>query len=191
MKRRTTVSILVLLLFTGTLYAQQRVVFPDDITYDPFYAARITDSDDNEYLVSNMRYLSLENGIESNKSVIFIRRGTKLGVATYPLSLSKIKSIEFNGSLSERLINYIPAEITLVNDIKFQGFVYSNGYLAGMDNVIGSYVKLYMNYNFLKKIVFIQDGTYKYCPKCGAIYYDSRANRCPFDKTKLKKQLDE
>lgn len=174
-----------------TLNAQQRVVFPDNITYDPFYAARITDSDDNEYLVSNMRYLSLESGIESNKSVIFIRRGTKLGVATYPLSLSKIKTIEFNADISARLIHYIPAEITLVNDVTFQGFVYSNGYLAGMDNVLGTYVKLYMNYNLLKKIEFIQDGTYKYCPKCGAIFYDSREDRCPFDKTRLKKQLDE
>lgn len=191
MKKKVIVLIIVLLLSISSLYGQQRVTFPDDITYDPFYAARITDNDNNEYVISNLRYLSLESGVESNKSVIFVRRGTKLGVATYPLSLSKIKSIEFNADMSERLIHYIPAEIVLVNDVTFQGFVYSNGYLAGMDNVIGSYVKLYMNYNLLKKIVFIQDGTYKYCPKCGAIFYDSRADRCPFDKTRLKKQKDE
>ncbi len=176
------------LLFFQTLFfleAQETVLFPEGLEYDPFYAVRITDSDDNSYVLSNAFYQSAEGEI---KYFVWFRRGTERGVAEYPLDLFKIQSLSLTGNYEVPPDGFTPCEVELTSGDLFQGFLDTTGYFAGMDQDFGSFGRIYLNYNGITRVEFLHNGIYSRCPFCGAIFYNQLYETCPFDQTLLEWQ---
>ena len=167
---------------------QEAVGFPDGLVYDPFYAVRITDRDDNLYTLSNAFYQNPEGEV---KYFVWFRRGTEQGLAEYPLDLYKILNLSLTGDYEVPPDGYTPCEITLTSGKVFQGFLDTTGYLAGMDQDFGSFVRIYLQYNGIKGVEFIHNGTYLRCPYCGALFYNSLEETCPFDRTSLLHQHED
>ena len=177
-----------LMLISSVFFSSERISFPGNIAYDPFYTAVIIDNDDTEYLVTNCSFISNADIKSEHKYFFWIRRGTDSGIASYTLDFNKIKSISFTGHYEDGPEGYTPAEIVLTNDKTFPVFVNTEGYLDGIDNDFGTYVRIYMNYNLIKSVTFQHNGSYKICPFCKAVYYDDTLTVCPFDGTILQNQ---
>lgn len=167
--------IIMLLLSSSFLYCQ-------NYDYEPFFAVKVIDNEDSEFFFSDMRYF------DSNKELkyfFWIRRGSELGTATYQLDFKKISKITFIGLYDSPLADYTPAEIRLTSGEVFEVLVNSSGYIGGIDRDFGVYGDIYMNYNIIQSIEFVHDGTFKECPFCGALFYESELTQCSFDGTVL------
>ena len=167
-----------LLLFSTVLHGQA-------YDYKPFFTVRIIDNEDTEFIFSDMRYFDIDHSL---KYFFWIRRGSDLGTATYQLDFKKIKSIVFSGEYDEKIAGYTASDITLASGEIFSVLVNTTGTIGGMDNTFGVYGEIYMNYNIIKSIEFIHEGEYQKCPFCGAHFYNSTYEVCPFDKTPLTGQ---
>ncbi|MBF9017039.1 MULTISPECIES: hypothetical protein [unclassified Oceanispirochaeta] len=167
------------------LTAQERVSFPGNLEYDPFYAVQVEDSDGNNYTLNNASYLSPEG---ENKYFVWFRRGTDRGLAEYPLDLYKVSRFELTGNYEVYPDGYTPCRVELSSGDSFDGFLDTSGYLGGMDPDFGVYARIYLQYNGVKSVEFLHDGTYMRCPFCGALFYDDGIIECPFDRTPLESQ---
>jgi len=175
-----------LLLMNLTLAAaQEKLAFPGKLTYDPFYAVQVTDSDGTLYSLHDASYLNPEG---ERKYFVWFRRGTDRGLAEYPLDLFKISTLEMTGGYEVYPDGYTPCRVVLTSGAAFDGFLDTTGYLGGMDEDFGTFARIYLQYNGVKSIEFLHDGTYKRCPFCGALYYENDLAECPFDKTPLESQ---
>ena len=83
---------------------------------------------------------------------------------------------------------YTPCTVELTSGNSFEGFLDTSGYIGGVDEEFGLYTRIYLQYNGVKTVEFLHDGTYKACPFCGALFYNSDLENCPFDKTPLVSQ---
>lgn len=176
---------LICLLLPLTVSAQDKVSFPDNLVYDPFYAVQVEDSDGNYYLLNDASYLSLEG---ERKYFVWFRRGTSRGLAEYPLDLFKIKRFELTGNYEVYPDGYTPCRVVLSSGDSFEGFLDTTGYLGGMDPEFGVYARIYLQYNGVKSVEFLHDGSYMRCPFCEALFYEEGLTVCPFDKTVLVSQ---
>ena len=82
---------------------------------------------------------------------------------------------------------YTPAELTLVSGEKYKIYIKSDGFLGGIDQEFGTYAMLWLQFDGIKRIEFLHDGTFRRCPECGAVFYDDQLAECPFDGSKLIK----
>ena len=121
----------------------------------------------------------------------WVRRGGEAGTVTYPLAFRKIIDIEFTGEYGEDAPHFTPATITLSDESEIEVQIKSDGYLGGIDEAFGTYAMAWMAHRGVTRIDFLHDGTYKRCPFCGALYYDSELEVCPFDGTALVPQIPE
>ncbi len=167
------------------LAAQEGISFPGNLEYDPFYTVSVEDSDGNIYSLNDASYLSPEG---DRKYFVWFRRGTDRGLAEYPLDLFKITSFELTGNYEAPPDGYTPCRVELSSGEAFDGFLDTTGYLGGMDPEFGVYARIYLQYNGVKKVTFLHDGTYLRCPFCGALFYDDGVTECPFDRTPLVPQ---
>jgi len=165
--------------------AQDVVTFPEDLSYDPFYAVKVTDSEGAVYILSNSAFMNPEGEL---KYFVWFRRGTREGLAEYPLDLFKIRRLELTGNYEIPPDGYTPCKVELTSGKSFEGFLDTTGYLGGMDQDFGVYARLYLNYNALRSVEFLHDGTYRRCPFCGALFYNLEQDTCPFDQTELVEQ---
>ncbi|MDC7233241.1 MAG: hypothetical protein PQJ58_08405 [Spirochaetales bacterium] len=165
--------------------AQDRISFPGNLVYDPFYAVEVQDSDGNLYTLNNASYISPEG---ENKYFVWFRRGTDRGLAEYPLDLFKVSRFELTGNYEVYPDGYTPCTIEFSSGDSFEGFLDTTGYLGGMDPEFGVYARIYLQYNGVRSVRFLHDGTYQRCPFCGALFYDEGLTECPFDKTLLEAQ---
>ncbi|OQY35272.1 MAG: hypothetical protein B6241_01910 [Spirochaetaceae bacterium 4572_59] len=180
MKRIIFLTICLILHFT--LAGQDIVSFSDGLEYDPFYGMLITDSEGSVYTISNGFYQNSEGEL---KYFVWFRRGTDQGLAEYPLDLYKIRRLTLTGDYEIPPDGYTPCEVELTSGNSFEGFLDTSGYLAGMDEDFGSFVRIYLQYNGVKSIEFLHQGTYSRCPFCGALFYNRNYEICPFDETPL------
>jgi len=163
-------------------------LYGQSFDYSPFFTVRVVDNEDTEFLFSDMRYFDSE---ENLKYFFWIRRGTELGTATYQIDFKKIKSIVFHGDYDDPIPGYTSTKMTLTSGEVFDVLINSSGKIGGIDVDFGIYGEIYMNYNIIKYIEFIHDGEYMSCPFCGAVFYNTEYENCPFDKTILTKQNPE
>ncbi|QEN08650.1 hypothetical protein EXM22_11875 [Oceanispirochaeta crateris] len=185
MKLMKAVLSVLFLILTISLSAQEQISFPGDLEYDPFYAMRITDSDGNRYILHNASYISPEGEV---KYFVWFRRGTDKGLAEYPLDLYKVLKFELTGNYEVYPDGYTPCRVELSSGSVFDGYLDTTGYLGGIDEDFGVYGKIYLQYNGVKSIELIHDGSYSRCPFCGALFYDQNLTECPFDNTVLTAQ---
>ncbi len=186
MKRKILLILVTSLVFSLT--GQESVRFPDDLVYDPFYAISLTDSDGGQYTLFNSFYQTAEGAL---KYFVWFRRGTAQGLAEYPLDLFKIKRLTLTGNYEIPPDGFTPCEVELTSGSTFEGFLDTTGYLAGIDQDFGCFARIYLQYNGIRTVEFLHDGTYSRCPFCGAIYYNDRYEVCPFDQTPLESQHPE
>lgn len=172
----------VLLLF---LLIMPLSLFSQAFDYEPFFTVKVLDNEETEFFFSDMRYFDANKEL---KYFFWIRRGSDLGTATYQLDFKKIKNISFTGDYDSPIDQYTPAQITLTSGEIFEVLVNSSGYIGGIDKDFGVYGEIYMNYNIIQSIEFLHDGTYKECPFCGALFYESDLELCSFDGTELLDQ---
>lgn len=177
-------TILLLLLTAGMIYSQDRVSFGREQTYDPFYDMEAELATGEIIELTAAAFHTMEDEI---KYFFWVRRGTESGVVTYALELNRIKEIRFTDIYGHPDNDFTPAEIELTNGQSYDVFIDTLGYLGGYDESFGSYARLFMHYNLVKRITLKQDGTYKLCPQCGTVFY-SDTEVCPFDKTPLTPQ---
>jgi hypothetical protein len=182
---RAVLPVFLLCLVLPFVSGQEKISFPGNLKYDPFYSVQVTDSDGNLYSLHNASYLNTEG---ERKYFVWFRRGTDRGLAEYPLDLFKIASLELTGGYEVYPDGYTPCRVVLVSGSSYEGFLDTTGYLGGMDDEFGTFARIYLQYNGIKSVVFLQDGTYKRCPFCGALYYENDSTLCPFDKTPLTPQ---
>ena len=182
--RKAAVLIFLACLTTGVV-AQERISFPGSLSYDPFYAVLLTDSDGTSYKLMNVSYISPEG---ENKYFVWFRRGTDRGLAEYPLELKKIRRFELTGDYEVFPDGYTPCTVELTSGKSFEGFLDTSGYIGGVDEDFGLYARVYLQYNGVRAVEFLHDGTYKSCPFCGALFYNSDLEVCPFDQTPLVPQ---
>ncbi len=166
--------------------AEEVLNFPEEIQYDPFYAAILTDGEKEVYTLLNVSYLSPEG---EQKFFVWFRRGTDRGIMEYPVSLSKIRRLELTGSYEVFPDGYTPCRITLSSGESYEGFLDTSGYFQGLDEAFGCYARIYLQYNGILTMDFLSDGRYSICPLCKALYYDRYLESCPFDGTKLLPQI--
>ena len=164
------------------LTAQEPVSFGRERTYDPFYDVQMELADGE---IINLTAAAFHNMEDQFKYFFWIRRGTETGVVTYPLELNRIKEIIFTDLYGTPENDFTPAEMTLTNGQSYKVFVDTLGYMGGFDPAFGSFARVFMHYNLVKRITFNQDGSYLLCPHCGTVYYSSGLKECPFDKTLL------
>jgi hypothetical protein len=164
------------------LSAQEKISFPGNLKYDPFYAVQMTDSDGSQYTLHNASCINPEGEI---KYFAWFRRGTDKGLAEYPLDLYKVLSFELTGNYEVYPDGYTPCRVTLSSGTSFDGFLDTTGYMGGVDEEFGTYVRIYLQYNGIKSISFLHYGTYIRCPLCGDLFYNQTLADCPFDKTPL------
>lgn len=157
-------------------------LFSQSYDYEPFFTVRVTDNENTVFLLSNVKYFDSNREL---KYFFWIRRGAELGTATYQLDFKKIHRINFTGEYDEVIPTYTQALITLTSGEVFDVLINTTGYIGGIDGDFGVYGDIYMNYNIIRSIEFIHDGTYGECPFCGAIFYDSDLDKCKFDGTAL------
>ena len=185
MRRMKAVLPVFFLILILPLSAQEKISFPGNLKYDPFYAIQVTDSDGTQYTLNNASYISPEGEV---KFFAWFRRGTDKGLAEYPLDLYKVLSFELTGNYEVYPDGYTPCRVVLSSGGVFDGFLDTTGYLGGVDEDFGTYGKIYLQYNGVKSIEFIHDGRYSRCPFCGALYYNLDLTECPFDQTLLTPQ---
>ena len=181
----------------------QSVTFPDDITYDPYFSADIRDGAGNLFRVHNLSYrlpgeeadfFVAPNREDRAKYYFWITRGSDAGLATYALDFRKIQSIRFlpeDDSPEDVLPDgggYALSEFTLTDGSVFTGWLKTEGFLGGVDEDFGVRVSLNLGFGTLNTIDFRHTGTYSRCPFCGALFYDTESEACPFDTTPLLPQ---
>ncbi|MDC7219574.1 MAG: hypothetical protein PQJ59_06505 [Spirochaetales bacterium] len=171
-----------LLLFSSLVWTQERVIFSREQSYDPFYDMEVELADGEVISLTAAAFHTME---DEQKYFFWIRRGTETGVVTYALELNRIKEIQFTDLYGKPENDYTPARITLTNGESYDIFMDTLGYLGGFDAAFGSYGRLFMHYNLVKRITFRQDGSYFLCPHCGTVYYTTGLEKCPFDNTTL------
>jgi len=174
-----------LLCILSPAFAQEKLSFPGNLRYDPFYAVRVTDSDGDLFTLHDASYLNPEG---ERKYFVWFRRGTDRGLAEYPLDLFKISTLEMTGGYEVYPDGYTPCTVVLTSGSSFDGFLDTTGYLGGMDEDFGTFARIYLQYNGIRSIEFLHDGTYLRCPFCGALFYERDLTACPFDKTALTPQ---
>jgi len=170
--------LILLLLVSSSLCGQA-------IDYKPFFTVRIFDNEGIDFLFSEMKYFDESR---SPKYFFWIRRGSELGTATYQLDFKKIRKIDFKGDYDNPIEGFTSAGITLTSGEVFDVLVNTKGYIGGMDRDFGVYGEIYMNYNIIRSIEFVHEGTYRQCPFCGAYFYNEELGVCPFDGTELLEQ---
>ncbi|MDC7224371.1 MAG: hypothetical protein PQJ60_11565 [Spirochaetales bacterium] len=173
---------LLLLLAAGALSAQEPVIFSREQTYDPFYDLEAELADGQIIRLTAAAFHTME---DEYKYFFWMRRGTETGVVTYALELNRIKEILFTDVYGTPENDFTPARITLTDGSSYDIYLDTLGYLGGFDPAFGSYARLFMHYNRIKRITFLQDGSYFICPHCGTVYYSKEITQCPFDKTPL------
>ncbi|MCP4159676.1 MAG: hypothetical protein GY760_06350 [Deltaproteobacteria bacterium] len=171
--------------FPVFLFLISTAIYCQDYNYKPFFTVKIIDNEDTEFLFSDMRYFDVDHAL---KYFFWVRRGSDLGTATYQLDFKKIKSITFTRESGILIPDYTASEIKLTSGEVFNVLVNTTGTLGGMDNSVGVYGEIYMNYSIIKSIEFIHDGEYRKCPFCGALFYNSNQLECSFDRTELVPQ---
>jgi hypothetical protein len=182
---RKAAVLLFLVCLTMGIAAQERLSFPGNLSYDPFYAVVLTDSDGERYTLMNASYISPEG---ENKFFVWFRRGTDRGLAEYPLELKNIRRFELTGDYEVFPDGYTPCRVELTSGSSFEGFLDTSGYIGGVDEDFGLYARVYLQYNGVRSVEFLHDGTYRACPFCGALFYNSELENCPFDKIPLVPQ---
>jgi hypothetical protein len=183
--KRIILPTLLLLALLQSLTGQETLRFPDNLSYDPFYAVAVTDSEGTVYTLLNSFYQSSEGEV---KYFVWFRRGTERGLAEYPLDLFKIQRLTLTGNYEVPPDGFTPCEVELTSGSVFEGFLDTSGYLAGMDEDFGSFVRIYLQYNGIRSVDFIHNGQYRRCPFCGAFFYNRNLELCPFDQTPLQEQ---
>lgn len=179
------IRVAVILVISTLLLRAERVTFPGELVYDPFFHVTAVDSEGIIYHLTNASFIALGDASEKRSFFFWIRRGTEQGIASYTLDFNRIKSIRFTGFLEDGPPGYCPGEITLVNGKSFPCFIGCEGYLEGFDTDFGSGMRLYLNYNLMQSVTFEHGGVYRRCPYCGVIFYDDTLEVCPFDQTEL------
>jgi hypothetical protein len=180
--KRVAPLLLLLFILVPFASAQDPVVFSQEQSYDPFYDVEVELSDGEVISLTSVAFHTMEDEL---KYFLWIRRGTETGVVTYALELNRIETILFTDVYGQPENDYTPAYITLTNGQSYDIYVDTLGYLGGFDPDFGSYARLYLNYNLVKRISFRQDGSYYLCPHCGTVFYSTDNDVCPFDKTPL------
>lgn len=160
-------------------------LFSQSFEYSPFFAVKVIDNEETEFLFSDMKYFDSKRNL---KYFFWIRRGSEQGTATYQLDFKKIKSIDFTGDYDSPIPEYTQGNITLTSGEVFDVLINSTGSIGGIDKDFGVYGEVYMNYNIVQSIEFIHEGTFMKCPFCGAIFYDTDLENCSFDETPLEHQ---
>lgn len=177
--------LIILLLFPSFLLLSQdkdrKIVFNDRV-YDPFFAAIIKDNEGEKFNVSRLAFYDEFN---EKKFFFWVRRNSGL----YSLSFKNIKRVTFdaNDFADNKYKKFTRCNVELVTGDSFLVYMKTTGHLEGYDEVFGSPVTFYLHYNLIESIEFKNDGTYKYCPFDGTIFFDSDLEFCPFDGTPLIK----
>jgi hypothetical protein len=183
---RKQIPCLFIFLFTlSTLWGQSVVRFGREQVYDPFYDMEVELADGD---IINLTAAAFHNIEDEEKYFFWIRRGTESGIVTYALELNRIKEIRFTDVYGKPENDYTPATLVLTNGQSYEIFMDTLGYLGGFDEAFGSYGRIFMHYNLVKRITLKQDGTYRLCPHCGTVFYSESVVVCPFDKTPLTDQ---
>lgn len=173
-------------LTTSTLFSQDRIGFPNNIIYDPFYSIEVIDSDGNLYRLTSASFLTMS---DQKKYFLWIRRGTERGIVTSQVDFNRIQKITFTGEFGTPEGSFTPATILLTDGSEHSDvFIGTDGYLGGFDEEFASFSRIMLSYNMVKSIEFIVDGTYKICPVCFTLYYDIEIELCPFHKAELLEQ---
>lgn len=175
--------LITVILFSFSIFSQEgldrKIVF-DERVYDPFFAATIRDNEGEKFNVSRLAYFDEYN---EKKFFFWVRRNSGL----YDLSFKNIKSINFEAEdfADDKYEGFTRGTLLLVSGETHTVYVKSTGQIEGYDEIFGSPVTFYMNYNLIEQIEFRHDGDYKICPFCNTIYFDSEQTECVYDKTPL------
>lgn len=179
---RRFLGVVFLLLSVGFLAAQEPLRFSRTQVYDPFYDVEVELADGEVIVLTAAAFHNMEDQF---KYFFWIRRGTGTGVVTYALELNRIREILFTDVYGTPENDFTPASLTLTNGQNYDVFMDTLGYLGGFDPAFGSYARIFLHYNLIRRITFKQDGSYQLCPHCGTVFYATGLLECPFDETPL------
>ncbi len=151
---------------------------------DTIYAAKITDSQKIEYLLTDF-HVSAQKGNYAYQRERYEHFDCLRGDSYFDLEFNKIASVTFIAKYHNPIKYHRLADVALVSGEKFK--LYLNCYsLEGIDSTLGSRVRVHMADT--KSIIFLHDGTFKKCPLCNTIFYNTELTYCSFDKEKLVPQ---
>jgi hypothetical protein len=139
------------------------------------YAAKITDI---KNIIFNLNDITINRG----EKVVLVRIGKRTSYVIF----KEIKYIKFIGQIDIPLKNYRLAVLKLTDGNSLKAYIFfSSKRLHGIDSSLGSSAGI--NFEYIKLIEFMHDGTFTKCPLCGTIYHNKTFSKCPFDGTKLIK----
>ncbi|MCK4815475.1 hypothetical protein KA005_06880 [bacterium] len=156
-------------------YAEEKKIF----------ACRILDTKGQELLLSDIKLRC--SGMKFGQFF-----GAKRGESTnVQLQFSKIKTIKFNGILNQPISGHKLADVTMVTGKTLKAYIeiywsyHKRHYnLCGIDSDTGGDTCFILDQ--VDTITFLHDGTFKKCPLCGTVFFNSDLERCSFDKELLE-----
>ncbi len=89
------------------------------------------------------------------------------------------------GDFPPGIPSFVPVHLVLTDDSEQRVFLKTDDFLGGIDEEFGTYALLWLKSDGILGLEFLHDGTYSRCPECGAVFYNSELEACPFDGTEL------